>query len=215
LREFNPKAIPASLEDGQGPKLLIGLTGNIACGKSTVLRKLADLGAYTIDADERVHEILARGGPAYEPVVEAFGERILRDDREIDRRVLGGIVFSNPKELRRLEEITHPIVRKVLEEEIERAGSHIVVLDAIKLIESGWADRCDEVWVVTTPPEQQLARLMRTRGYSREEAEMRINAQPLQSEKVARADVIIDNSGTIRETHRQVREQWQRLTGTI
>src|SRR5687768_5882281 len=202
--------MPSNEVKGQNSKLLLGLTGNIACGKSTVLRELAKLGAYTIDAAERVHSVLARDGHADEHVVRAVGARILGDDGEIDRRVLGRIVFSDAEELRRLEAITHPIVRKVLESEIEGASTRVVVLDAIKLIESGWADRCDQVWVVTCPPEQQLERLMRTRGYTKEEAEMRINAQPPQSDKVARADVVIDNSGTIEETRRQVREQWQR-----
>src|SRR3712207_5421714 len=154
-------------------KTLIGLTGNIACGKSTVLRQLRELGAYTIDADAMIHAILRKGGPAYEPVVAEFGKSILSADGEIDRRALGRIVFSDPQKLRRLEEIEHPIVRKVIESAIMEAQEPIVVVDAIKLIESGWAYRCDTVWVVTCSREQQIVRLMTTRDYPRKEAEMR------------------------------------------
>jgi len=191
-------------------KTLIGLTGNIACGKSTVLRQLARLGAYTIDADELIHEILRKGGLAYKPVLEEFGEGILGEDGEIDRRALARIVFSDPEKLRRLEEIEHPIVRRVIEEKISGASEEVVVLDAIKLIESGWADKCDSVWVVTCLREQQIDRLMRTRGYSREEAEMRVDAQSPQEAKVARANVVIDNSGSLESTRRQVLDAWRR-----
>lgn len=205
------RTIPLSKAKSQNSKLLVGLTGNIACGKSAVLRELHRLGAYTIDADERVHTILLPDGDAYEPVIEAFGERILAAGGEIDRRALGRIVFSNPEALRRLEAITHPIVRRVMEREIENAPASVVVLDAIKLFESGWADRCDVVWVVTCNSEQQIERLMRTRGYSRQEAEQRIAAQSPQEEKVARADLVIDNSGSIEDALRQVREAWRIL----
>ena len=192
-------------------KTIIGLTGNIACGKSTVLQQLARLGAYTIDADSLIHTILRKGGAAYTPVVAEFGEGILDDDGEIDRRALGSIVFSDPAKLRRLEEIEHPIVRRIISEDVQGASEHIVVLDAIKLIESGWADKCDAVWVVTCHREQQIERLMRTRGYSREEAEMRVDAQSPQEEKVARADVVIDNSGTLNATRRQVQPSWDTM----
>jgi dephospho-CoA kinase len=144
-------------------------------------------------------------------VLTEFGEGILRPDGEIDRRALGAIVFADPARLRRLEEIEHPIVRRVIEEEIRSAEEPVVVLDAIKLIESGWADRCDAVWAVTCRREQQIERLMKTRHYSLDEAETRINAQAPQEEKVRRAGTVIDNSGTLGETRRQVREAWDEL----
>jgi dephospho-CoA kinase len=193
-------------------KTLIGLTGNIACGKSTVLRQLQKLGAHVIDADELIHPILRRGGSAYEPVLAEFGPEILGEDGEIDRRALGRIVFSDAQKLRRLEEIEHPIVRRVIHEEIARAEEPVVVLDAIKLIESGWADRCDSVWVVTCRRDQQIERLIRTRGYSAEEAEMRVSAQAPQEAKVARAGVVIDNSGALEQTRRQVLRAWRDLS---
>src|SRR5947209_7228794 len=113
-------------------KTLLGLTGNIACGKSTVLARLAEHGAYTIDADQMIHEILRRGGPAYAPVVEEFGPEIVGLDGEIDRRALGMVVFSDPAKLKRLEEIEHPIVRQVIEQRIEASPCDVVVVDAIK-----------------------------------------------------------------------------------
>jgi dephospho-CoA kinase len=196
-------------------KTLIGLTGNIACGKSTVLRQLERLGAYTIDADRLIHDILRKGGAAYEPVVAEFGESILGEDEEIDRRALGRIVFADPAKLRRLEEIEHPIVRRVIEARIEVVQQPVVALDAIKLVESGWTDRCDAIWVVTCRCEQQIERLMRTRGYSQEEAVMRVDAQSPQSEKVARADVVIDNSGTLDSTRNQVNKAWRRAIDDV
>ncbi len=192
-------------------KTLIGLTGNIACGKSTVLRQLRELGAHAIDADALIHVILRRDGAAFAPVVADFGSGILGDDGEIDRRALGKIVFSDPARLRRLEEIEHPIVRRMIDEQISIAPERVVVLDAIKLFESGWAAKCDTVWVVTCMRDQQIARLVETRGYSREEAEVRVNAQALQREKVAGADVVIDNSGSLADTRAQVEEAWHAL----
>jgi dephospho-CoA kinase len=189
------------------------LTGNIACGKSTVLRQLKELGALTIDADKRIHDILRPHGPAYWPVLGEFGPSILTENGEIDRRALGRIVFSDPEKLRRLEEIEHPIVRRIINDDIDEADEPIVVLDAIKLIEAGWADMCDAVWVVTCKREQQIERLIKTRDYTPEEAEMRVNAQSPQEEKVARADVVIDNSGTLEETHEQVLKAWNALKG--
>jgi dephospho-CoA kinase len=199
-------------------RLLIGVTGNIACGKSTVLRQLHELGAFVIDADAMIHHILRKDGPAYWPVVSEFGSGIVREDGEIDRRALGTIVFADPEKLKRLEEIEHPIVRRVIDEQIAEATKPVVVLDAIKLIESGWADKCDAVWVITCRPDQQLERLMSTRGYSREEAEMRISAQSPQEDKIARADTVIDNSGTLNQTRGQVLAAWKalvRLSGLI
>jgi dephospho-CoA kinase len=195
--------------------ILLGLTGNIACGKSTVMRRLRELGARTIDADALIHVILRRGGAAFEPVVAEFGDGILGPDGEIDRRALGRIVFSDPARLKRLEEIEHPIVRRMIEEEIRTASEPVVVVDAIKLFESGWADRSDAVWVVTCRRDQQIERLVSTRGYTREEAVMRIDAQSPQEEKVARADTVIDNSGTLEETFRQVDVAWEKLNAEL
>ncbi len=187
---------------------LIGVTGNIACGKSTVLQELRRLGAATLDADVIAHEVMRAGTEVHRAIVEAFGRQILDPDGEIDRRVLGGIVFADPEALARLERIVHPAVLEVTWAWLEQVQEEVAAIDAIKLIESGMADHCDEVWVVTCPEEEQLRRLTVYRGLSRSEALARIWAQPPQEEKVARADVVIDNSGSREETRRQVRAAW-------
>lgn len=187
---------------------IIGLTGNIATGKSTVGRMLTELGARYIDADEIAHEVIARGGPAFPGVAAAFGAGILDANGEIDRRRLGGIVFSDAARLRQLEEIVHPAVLARISETLAKTGEKVAVLDAIKLLESGLSRVCDTVWVVTCQRDQQLDRLVRTRGLSPEEALLRINAQPPQEEKARRADVVIDNGGSLASMRRQVKAAW-------
>ena len=191
---------------------LIGLTGNIACGKSTVLQELARLGAAVLDADAVVHQLLKQPGPTRTAVVKAFGSNILGPDGAIDRKILGQIVFQDPTALSRLESIVHPAVLDFTWTWLEQVATEVAVIDAIKLIEAGMAERCDEVWVVTCPQEEQIHRLMENRGLSREEALQRIRAQPPQEEKVARADVVIDNRGRLEETQTQVLRSWNRLT---
>lgn len=190
---------------------LIGLTGNIATGKSTVGGMLAKLGARVIDADAIAHEVTAKGQPAWFSIVAEFGEGIMRPDGEIDRPRLGALVFADRAALQRLEAIVHPAVLERIAELLAQATEPVVVLDAIKLIESGVADLCDAVWVVTCSPEQQLARLQRTRGMSEAEARQRIVAQPPQAKKIARADVVIDNSDSLAKTRRQVAQAWARI----
>lgn len=195
---------------------LLGLTGNIACGKSAVVEMLRQRGATIIDADKVVHDLMEPGGTIYGPVVEAFGESILAEadrdgQRAIDRRKLGAIVFANPAELARLEGISHPRVRTEILRQIQVADTQVVVLDAIKLLENGLNTGCDAVWVVTCPPDIQLERLMRRNNFSREEALLRIQAQPPQAEKVAKADVVIDNGGSLAATEEQVEAAWQKI----
>ncbi len=195
---------------------LLGLTGNIACGKSAVVEMLRQRGATIIDADKVVHALMEPGGTIYGPVVEAFGENMLAEpdrdgQRAIDRRKLGAIVFSNPTELARLEGISHPRVRTEILRQIQEAASRVVVLDAIKLLENSLNTGCDAVWVVTCPPEIQLERLMRRNNFSREEALLRIEAQPPQAGKVVQADVVIDNGGSLAATEKQVAAAWQKI----
>ena len=204
---------------------LIGLTGNIACGKSTVVAMLAERGAAVIDADTVTHALQQPGQPVYTQIVAAFGPGILAAPAgPIDRRKLGAIVFSDPAALERLEAIVHPAVRARLAawiQEQERQAEHtsqgtphaalVAVIDAIKLLESGWKARCDAIWVVTCAVEQQTTRLMATRGMSEQEARVRIAAQPPQADKIAQAAVVIDNSGTLDETVRQVDAAWAAL----
>lgn len=192
-------------------KYLIGLTGNIATGKSTVAKMLRDLGATVIDADALVHELQRPGTPAYEAIVAAFGRGILNRAGEIDRPALGAIVFTDPARLRVLESILHPAVAIESQRRIEAAATRVVVYEAIKLIEAGRAEMCDAIWVVTARPEVQLERLMRTRHLSEADARQRIDAQPPQAEKLQHATVVIDNSGDLDETWQHVRAAFEAI----
>jgi dephospho-CoA kinase len=199
---------------------IIGLTGNIATGKSAVAAMLAQLGARVIDADALAHDVIKASKPAWRRIVEEFGRDVLQSDGEINRALLGAQVFADPAALARLEAIVHPEVltetERLLQELRAEApscstGVQVVVLEAIKLIESGMHRRCDELWVVTSPRQQQIERLMRARGQSSVEAELRIDAQSPQEEKVALADVVIDNSGDLERTRAQVLREWERI----
>jgi dephospho-CoA kinase len=191
--------------------LTVGLTGNIATGKSTVARMLADLGAEAIDADQVTREVMRAGTPVHAAIVGTFGPEALAPDGEIDRQRLGEIVFADPAALARLEAIVHPTTLAAIGCRIAASAVDVVVVEAIKLIEAGMADGYDSVWVTTCRPDQQIARIMRARGLSQAEAEQRVQAQPPQEEKIARADVVIDTSGTLAQTRQQVREAWECL----
>jgi dephospho-CoA kinase len=190
---------------------LIGLTGNIATGKSEVTRMLAELGARVIDADRVAHEVMRPAGPAHGAVVEAFGEGILAADGSIDRAKLGAIVFRDPAALRRLEAAVHPAVIAEVELRIAQTGEPVVVVEAIKLIEAGMHRQYDALWVVTAPRSLQIARLVATRGLSEAEAALRVDAQPPQEEKAALADWTIVNDGDLRELRRKVEAGWAQI----
>lgn len=189
-------------------KLIIGLTGNIACGKSTVLGRLAELGAGVIDADVVTRALQRRGAPAYAPIVEVFGPGIVQADGEIDRRALGNLVFADPTALRRLEGLVRPRVRDEIVRQAAALPQRIVVIDAIGLLDGPLADYCRRIWVVTCPPEQQVARLVASRGLTPDEAWLRVRAQRPQAEKVARADLVFDNSGSLAALLAQVDRAW-------
>jgi len=187
---------------------LIGLTGNIATGKTTVCNILRKLGAHIIDADVLVHRLLAKDTFVYHEVIGAFGPAILTRSGEIDRSHLGRLVFGNAQALRVLEAIIHPSVDVLVQQEIAAAKANVVVVDAVKLLESGLGRRCNAIWVVTATEDKQFARLTRQRGMSAQDARQRIRAQSPQEEKVRQADVVIDNSGTVKQTEAQVRRAW-------
>jgi dephospho-CoA kinase len=192
---------------------LIGLTGNIGTGKSTVAGMLAELGAETIDADKVAHEAMQPGTSAHARIVEAFGADIVAPDGRIDRERLGAIVFSDPEALARLEAIVHPATLEMIDKRLEASSSDVIVIEAIKLFEAGMAETCDSVWVTTCAPEQQIQRIMAARPLSRAEVEQRVQAQPPQEEKIDRADVVIDNQGSLSRTRAQVQAAWRRLGG--
>jgi len=142
---------------------LIGLTGNIASGKSTVRRMLEQLGARTIDADALAHSVLLRGTPAWRAVAKTFGPEVLRPDGEVDRRKLGAVVFSDQAQLQKLEAIVHPAVSTHLALILREAREPVVAVEAVKLIQAGLHRFCDAVWIVTTPVAEAKRRLMQAR----------------------------------------------------
>ena len=194
------------------PRILIGLTGNIATGKSTVAHALRDLGATVIDADQAARVVVAKGRPALGAIVKSFGAAILQADGELNRAALGKVVFNDAARLHQLEAIVHPAVRVEMERQLAvLPADSVAVIEVIKLFESGWADRCDEVWVTHCTPEEQVARLIGSRGMSEADARARVAAQNPQADKLARADVVIDTSGTHEVTRAQVAREWRRL----
>lgn len=195
--------------------LIVGLTGGYASGKSTVTKMFVDLGAILIDADQLAREVVELGKPAWSEIVAHFGEGILLENKEIDRKALGEIVFRNKKERERLNAIVHP---KVLERELEaiddireRKPDVIVILSVPLLIESGHFNYCDRIVVVNVDEETHIKRLMERDGFSREEAVKRISAQMPLSEKVKYADFVIDNNGSLEETKMQVKKVFKLL----
>ena len=188
---------------------LLGLTGNIACGKSTVGRVLTEsFGAEYVDADRLVHALYAAGTPETRAIAERFGTHLLREDGTIDRRRLGDAVLSQPAALRDLERILDPGVKQAITERLERSQAAVVVLDAIRLIESGLAARCDAVWVVVCAQEAQIERLQSARGMTRDQAVLRIAAQAPPEEKVRHATDVIANHGTLDDLTTQVHTAW-------
>jgi dephospho-CoA kinase len=179
---------------------LIGLTGNIASGKSTVRRMLEQLGARTIDADALAHAVLRKGTPAWRAVVEAFGQEVLHPDGQVDRQKLGDRVFGDPAKLQQLEAITHPAISTQLALLLLEAREPVVVVEAVKLIEAGLHLFCDAVWIVTAPLPEAKRRLMQERSLSEAEAEARLRAQPPLEEKLKVAAAMIDNGGSIEAT---------------
>jgi dephospho-CoA kinase len=192
---------------------LIGLTGNIATGKSTVAAMLSALSAEILDADRLAHWVMRAGTDVHWRIIARFGCQILAPDAEIDRARLGAIVFADPEALADLEALVHPAVVEETLRRIAQAQCQVFVVEAIKLLEANMHHYCHAVWVVTSTREQQIERLMSTRHLDRAGAELRIEAQPPSADKVARADVVIDNSGTPAQTWRQVLEAWNAIPG--
>ena len=193
--------------------LLVGLTGGIGAGKSTVGRMLAARGAVVVDADDLARRAVEPGTPGHARVVERFGERVLAPDGSIDRRALAGIVFADRAARRDLEAIVHPEVARMFAEEAarHRGTDRVVVYVAPLLVETGHADAFDVLVVVSAPEEQQVERLVRDRGMTPEEVRARIAAQLPGAEKVRRADVVVDNAGSLEELERRVDALWRDL----
>ena len=194
-----------------GNKYVIGLTGNIAVGKSVVRQMLQHAGAYTIDADNLSHQAMLPGAPAYKPVINTFGQFIVGSDGKINRKLLGDIVFTNPDALQKLERIVQPVVRQAIEALVKRAKQRVIVIEAIKLLEGGMGEMVDAVWVVDAKPQTQYKRLIQKRKMSQDDAKKRILAQSPQKKKLAHADVVINNDGNIEQTWKQVQAEWANI----
>lgn len=191
--------------------LLIGLTGGIASGKSAVATMLALRGAPIIDADVVSREVARPGSPVLAALVERFGPDVLTPDGELDRAALGRRVFQQPAELQALNDLTHPAIWKELLAQVAEARAHhpVVVLMAPLLLEHGADAIVDQVWVVAVHERMQVQRLMERDGFTRDEALRRVRSQMPTDEKLARADVVIDNGGSLEGTAEQVEAAWQ------
>jgi dephospho-CoA kinase len=186
---------------------VFGLTGNIGSGKSTVAAMLREAGIPVLDADRISREVTAPGGRAYAAVVQAFGRGIVRDDGSIDRKRLGEIVFADPASRERLERITHPAIFEAMKEAIagiEREGHRAAVVEATLIHESGRKGLFEAVISVTCDSETAISRLAARDGMSRGQAEARLHAQMDADRKAGASDYVIDNSGNLDETRRQV-----------
>ncbi len=195
----------------QTGKLIIGVTGNIATGKSAVMRLAREKGALTIDADKIVHHLMDTDANMQAALAVAFGPDIRLEDGRINRQKLGQLVFNDPAALRDLEQMVHPSVRITIAEQIQQAPETVIFIEAIKLLEGPLAEICHQVWVTRCHKQRQLERLMICRGLDSETATKRIEMQPPQEEKVAQADVVIDTAGLMRDTEAQFALYWKRL----
>lgn len=194
-------------------RIVLGVTGNIATGKSTVVGILRDLGAHHIDSDLVYRDLVGPGQPLLKTLAEHFGDGIVADDGSLDRKALGAIVFSDPKKLKELDALTHPAVITESDRRVDAIPSGVIIIDAVKLIESGHHEVCDEVWLVTAPEEVQVQRVMDRNHVAEEEARQRVAAQPPLEPKMAAADVIIDNSDTLAALRERVVDAWTAMLG--
>lgn len=192
---------------------VVGLTGPIGAGKSTVAAILRELGAKVLDADAIVRDEQSRGTVGYSAIVQVFGTKVLGEDKEIDRAKLAAEVFGDPAKLAKLERIMHPrVIARILEARKMLREGEVLVVEAIKLLESGLRNVCDEIWVVIAPREVMLERLA-SRGVSRAEAELRLRNQYSEEEFRSAADVIIENDADRDRIKDRVRAEWTRLRG--
>ncbi len=193
--------------------IVIGLTGGIASGKSTVARILSKLGAVVIDADKVGHETFRPHTEAWRKVIAAFGEGILGRNDEIDRSRLAQLVFDDPKALKRLNSIMHPLMHEIVSQKIDglrRKGVEVVVLEATLLIEARWTDLVDQVWVTITPEAEVVNRLGR-KGFTGQQAKARIKSQTPIAQRAKKADVVIENDSDMNTLRKRVGGLWQQL----
>lgn len=195
--------------------MFIGITGGVGAGKSTILQILKDkYDAHLIMADDVAKDLMRKGKSAYRKIVQTFGEEILGDDKEIDRQKLSSIVFQDDEKLLTLNQIVHPLVKKAILKEKNAVSKEypekLIVLEAALLIEDGYPEILDELWAVIADKEVRIQRLMDNRGYSREKSESIIAAQLSDEEFRKACSFVIDNSGSLSESERQIEEHFER-----
>jgi dephospho-CoA kinase len=197
--------------------ITIGLTGGIASGKTVVSQMLSARGATIIDVDRVAHETYRAGSAGFSLLKAAFGDGVVGADGEIDRRVLGGLVFGRPEEMDKLTDIVWPLTRARLEaiRREEPSTTRALVFEAAVLIEAGWVDMVDEVWVVSVPVEVARERLMARNGITAEQADARIGSQLTNAERERYAKVIIDNSGSLEDLEQKVDRAWSGLAARV
>lgn len=195
--------------------MIVGLTGNIASGKSTVGKILEEMGATVVDADQVARQVVARGTPALQELVSTFGEKILKDDGSLDREVLGNMVFGNDEALEKLNKITHPPIRNTLKQMFNdfrrQSNPGVLVVEAALLFETGLDLLMDQVWFVTAPLDIRIERLMMRNGLSYEAAMKRINSQESEDIKLGKSDFVINNDGDQKQLHRIISELYQKI----
>ncbi len=197
---------------------VIGLTGSIGSGKSTVSKFLTHLGAVVIDADKVGHEVFKPGTKAWQEVVDAFGQGIISADGTIDRRKLGEIVFSNPGARAKLNQVMHPLIYKQVKSQMEeygRKGAAIIIVEAPLLLEVGWKSLVDEVWVTSASEATVIKRLKEQKGLSEAQSLARIRAQLTDEERIRQADVVIDTDCALDELKEKVEALWRKLRSRI
>jgi dephospho-CoA kinase len=195
--------------------VVIGVTGNIGSGKSTVCQFLAELGAAVIDADEAAQEVYKPHSQAWQEIIDTFGPEVLQPNGEINRVKLAQLVFPDPEALAQLNEIVHPEAYQLVKERIEnyrRLGTKVVALEAALLIEANWTTLVDKVWLVTTSPDTALQRLTRGQKADRDEILARLKSQTPDEKKMKSVDEVIYNEGDINELHKKIAELWNKLT---
>jgi len=193
---------------------VIGLTGGIGSGKSTVSAYLEELGAAVIDADKVGHGVFKPDTPIWKDVVAEFGREVLAPDGEVDRSKLGALVFDNPEALKKLNNIMHPQMKEMVKTQLEdyrEKGAEVAVVEAFGLIEAGWTDMVDAVWVTVSSEQVVIDRLKKERGMEEEQIKARINSQLSPEESEKHADALILNDGTLDEMKAKVRELWAGL----
>ena len=207
LIKYNPVS-----ENLGGHMVVIGLAGGIGSGKSSVSHILEELGAVVFDADRVGHQIYLPGTDGWKAIVETFGDDVVAPDGQIDRKALGGKVFSDPAEMTKLNAIAWPRIKQKLADGIQEqlsAGAEVIVVDAAVMIEAGWTDLTDEVWVTTSPEAQVIKRIQARNNLTEDQIQARIASQMSTEERVSHADVVIENDGDLEDLQRKVSSLWQ------